>query len=104
MKFEMNAEQLKKIGKVAGQFGKAIVIEGIKGLALKAAGNVITTAIDDGFDAVKDLTFDEVIGVNTKDKPKKKRFNKKKKDEEILEDVATTEKGEKIKTEFVDKK
>jgi hypothetical protein len=105
MKIEMNAQQLKKIGMVAGQVGKAIVIEGVKGLALKAAGNVITTALDDGFDAVKKLSLDEVIGVEKKDKPKKKKlFSKKKKDEEILDDVATTEAGEKIKTEFVDKK
>jgi hypothetical protein len=55
---------LKKTGVVAG----AIVIEGIKGVAIKTATNTITTALDSGMEGVKKLTIEDYVGRGKKKK------------------------------------
>ena len=53
---------LKKTGVVAG----AIVVEGIKGVAIKGATKAITTSIDGGISGVKNLTLEEWVGKKKK--------------------------------------
>lgn len=71
----------------AGQLGKVVVVEGIKAVALKGAAKVITTSFDEGFAGVKNLTFDEVTGIDKKKKKSKKKLLIQEADmvEEILE-------------------
>lgn len=49
---------IKKTGVVAG----AVVIEGIKGVAIKSATKAITTSIDGGMEGVKKLTLEDWVG------------------------------------------
>ena len=80
--FKMDADLAKKIGKKAGQYSKLIVVEGIKAVALKGTAKVVTTAFDEGFEGVKKLSIEEdIIGIDNSEKPKKKLFSKKKKNE-----------------------
>lgn len=59
MEFNINKEQLKGFGKVGLKLGKAVIIEGIKGLALKGAMVGINTAFSGG--KIKSITLDDVI-------------------------------------------
>jgi hypothetical protein len=89
MKFDIkfDKEMLIGIGKKAGQLGKVVVVEGVKAVALKGAAKVITTSFDEGFSGVKNLTFDEVTGIDKKKKKSKKKLLVQEADvvEEILE-------------------
>lgn len=89
MKFniKLDKEMVIGIGKKAGQLGKVVVVEGIKAVALKGAAKVITTSFDEGFAGVKELTFDEVTGIDKKKKTKKKKLSIQEADvvEELLE-------------------
>jgi hypothetical protein len=62
MKFNINNEMVKKVGVVAGKLGKAIVIEGIKGVLLKSVTNTITTSFESGLSGVKKMTIDDYVG------------------------------------------
>jgi hypothetical protein len=55
-------ETVKKVIKNTGVLAGAIVIEGIKGVAIKSATKGITTAIDGGVDGVKNLTLEDWVG------------------------------------------
>ncbi len=72
MKFNINKEMVRKGLKVGGTIGKAIIIEGIKGVLLKSATKAITTSFEEGFEGVKKLTVEDYVG------------NKKKKTVKIL--------------------
>lgn len=84
MEFKVNKEMLMGGLTVAKKLGKAIVIEGTKAVVLNAAATAIKTSFDEGFEGVKNLTFDEYIeGKDKKKKAKKVNiFGKKNKDEE----------------------
>lgn len=62
MKININKETIKTAGVIAGKIGKAIVIEGIKGVLLKTATKAITTSFEGGLEGVKQLTVDDYIG------------------------------------------
>lgn len=66
MVFSINKETMKSAGKIAGKIGKAIVIEGIKGVILKSATKAITTSLDSGIEGIKQLTIDDYIGSKKK--------------------------------------
>lgn len=87
MKFniKVDKEDLKVYAKTAGRVGKAVVVEGTKALVLKAATKAIKATFDGDFDAVKNLTLDDVIGKPKEAKPKKVWFGKKDKKEEVVE-------------------
>ena len=89
MKFELkvNKEQLQEVGKGAGKIGKAIIVEGMKAVALKGATAVITQSFDGGLGSVTDLGLDDVLKGGKK-KPKGALFSFKKTkegDKETLE-------------------
>lgn len=62
MKITFNKEMVKTVGVAAGKIGKAIVIEGIKGVLLKSVTNTITTSFDKGIEGVKKMTIDDYVG------------------------------------------
>ena len=62
----INKETIKTAGIVAGKIGKAIVIEGIKGVLLKSAHKAITTSFEGGMDGVKQLGIDDYLGKKKK--------------------------------------
>lgn len=70
MNLNINKDVLKGIGSVTLKLGKTIVIEGTKAVVLNAAATAIKTSFEEGFDGVKNLTFDDYI--DGKDKKKKK--------------------------------
>lgn len=74
MNLNINKDVLKGIGSVGLKLGKTIVIEGTKAVVLNAAATAIKTSFEEGFDGVKNLTFDDYI--DGKDKKKKKSKKK----------------------------
>lgn len=121
----MNFENLKsvvtnkdtwiKVGKGAGKLGKVIVVKGSQAVVANGVAKVLTTSFDEGLSGVKNLSFDDVIGVKKdKDKkPKKKLFSKKQEaTEELLEDIAENNEEaatveeiiETVEAEVIDKK
>lgn len=61
-KFNIDKEMVKTVGAAAGKIGKAIVIEGIKGVLLKSVTNVITNSFEGGIEGVKNMTVDDYVG------------------------------------------
>lgn len=99
----VNKDVLKGIGNVGLKLGKAIVIEGIKGVALKAATTAITTSFDEGFGSIKDLTFDDYIeGKKNKKLKKKGLFKAKVKNENGDEEEIEAELIDKDKTKVTE--
>lgn len=62
MKFNIDKETIKGGLRIAGKIGKAVVIEGVKGVLLKSAAKAITTSFDGGLEGVKNLTIDDYLG------------------------------------------
>lgn len=88
MNFKLDADQLKKGGKIALRIGKAIVIEGVKGLALKTATAGITSAFEGK--SVRDITLDTVLGEEKKKDTSVKLLSEGEKGdkiEEIIEEI-----------------
>jgi len=86
MNINIDKEQLKGFGKVGLKFGKAIVVEGVKAIALKTAAKAINVGFEDGFDGIKNIKLDDVIG--GKKKGSGGLFTKKNKEvDEILNDL-----------------
>lgn len=85
-----NKETWVKVGKGSMKLGKVIVVKGSQAVVANGVAKVLTTSFDEGLSGVKNLSFDDVIGVKNKDKtPKKKLFSKKQEEtEELLEDIA----------------
>lgn len=81
----INKENLKTFGKAAGKVGKSIVIEGVKGVAIKGAQNFITTSFDRGAEGVKSMTLDDYLG--------------KKKSKLVISKSKSEEKGAKVEVE-----
>lgn len=88
---KINKEQLKVAGDVSLRLGKKIVFEGTKAVALQAATKAITTSFDSGFEGVKLMTIDDVIGDKKKKSVTKTSFLEKFK-----------RKGEELDTNSVD--
>lgn len=61
-KFNIDKEMVKTVGVAAGKIGKAIIIEGIKGVLLKSAANAINTSFESGVDGIKKMTIDDFVG------------------------------------------
>ena len=81
MKIQINKELAMTIGKGAMKYGKLVVVEGIKSIAAQGAMKIVNTAFDEGLGSIKDMKFDDVVGINDK-KNKKKLFTKSKKETE----------------------
>lgn len=64
--FNVDNKMVKTGLSAAGKIGKAIVIEGIKGVLLKSATNIITTSFDSGMEGVKKMTIDDYVGKKKK--------------------------------------
>lgn len=62
MKITFNKEMVKKLGAGSWTVGKAIIWEGVKGVLLKSAANVITTSFDSGLSGVKKMTVNDYVG------------------------------------------
>lgn len=90
MKIQVNKELAMTIGKGAMKYGKLIVVEGIKSIAAQGAMKVVNTAFDEGIGAVKDMKFDDLVGINDK-KTKKKLFTKTKKETKVEPEVVKRE-------------
>lgn len=93
MKFNINEEQLKGLGKAGLRIGKSIVVEGTKAVLLKGTAAAINASFENGIDGVKNLTLDDVLK-DTKESKKEKKglFNRKKKVVEIeVEETEVTE-------------
>lgn len=92
MNFKIDGELAKTIGKGALRLGKAVVIDGLKAQAVKAATKTITVGFEKGADGIKELTLDDIIGKEKPKEPKKKWWNFKKEEaiEDILEELADT--------------
>jgi hypothetical protein len=54
-------DKVRATGAIVGKVGKAIVIEGVKGVLLKSAATVITTSFESGMTGVKKLTVDDYV-------------------------------------------
>lgn len=88
MNFKFDKEMVMTGLNKAGQLSKVVVVEGIKAVALKGAAKMITTGFDEGLDGIKKLSFDEVTGIEKKEKkPKKKLFSKKDEKVEVVEEL-----------------
>lgn len=88
VKFDMGL--VKTIGRGVRKYGTLVVVEGVKAVALQGAGRVFSTALEGGPKAVKELTFDDIVGVNKK-KSKLKllgKLRKKNEAEELLEEIS----------------
>lgn len=88
---KITEENLRSVGKVGLRLGKAVVIEGIKAVTLKATAKAITTGFEDGVGAIKDLSLDDVLG---DEKPKERLTIFKRKDKtkvDIIEPEVTSE-------------
>ena len=87
-KVTINKELVKGIGDKGLRLGKAVVVAGVKSLAVQTATKAITTGFDKGVDGVKEtLTFDAIVGAKkekTEKTDKKKWFSKKGKTEETI--------------------
>lgn len=84
MNINIDKEQVKVIGKTGLRIGKAIVIEGVKALALKTATTAIEKSFTDGLGSIRDLSLDDVLGDKKDKQPKQKKglsFRKKKEDD-----------------------
>lgn len=115
MKIEFNKETLKMVGDGAWRLTKHVVKKGIQQTVMETAGSATLAALDGDMSKVKDqLKFDAIVGPKKikLDKPKKKWFSAKKKEEieETLEEVVGVmnpeyfEKGEEVEVEIIDKK
>lgn len=93
MNFNINKEQLKGIGSIAGRIGKSIVIEGTKALILKGAAVAITTSFEEGLGGVKNITLDDVLDGKKKDRTAKSLPKVETKDvvEAVLENARKSE-------------
>lgn len=60
--FTIDKEMVKTVAKGAGTVGKAVIIEGVKGVLLKSVANTITTSFDGGIEGVKKMTLDDIVG------------------------------------------
>jgi glutamate dehydrogenase/leucine dehydrogenase len=89
---EVNMELVKGIGKVGWKLSKAIVKEGSKMLLINAATTGITTIYDEGFEGLKDLTFDDMLESKTK-KLRKKLFEAQKKNKKAEKAQAKQKEG-----------
>lgn len=85
MEFKLDKDQLRKGGKIALRVGKAVVVEGVKALALKTAATTITGAFEGK--KVTEITLDDVIGKEKEKGDSKKWFSRKKKENEIEETI-----------------
>ena len=87
-KVTINKELVKGIGDKGLRLGKAVVVAGVKSLAVQTATKAITTGFDKGVAGVKEaLTFDAIVGAKKEktektETDKKKWFSKKGKTEE----------------------
>lgn len=87
MKFNINEEQLKGIGKVGLRIGKAIVVEGTKAVVLKGAAVAINASFENGIEGVKNLSLGDVLKDEDKEPKKKKKGLFKRKETEVVEIV-----------------
>lgn len=88
MKFNINEEQLKGIGKIGLRIGKAIVVEGTKAVVLKGTAVAINASFENGIEGVKNLSLGDVLK-DEKDSNEKKGLFRRKKKEVQIETVET---------------
>lgn len=97
MKFNINEEQLKGIGKVGLRIGKSIIVEGTKAVILKGAVATINAGFENGLDGIKSVSLDDVLKDKKDKAPKEKKgfFNRKKrsKSEDIKVDIVEDSEG-----------
>jgi hypothetical protein len=89
--FKFDGDTVKKIGKTSWRITKAVGIAGVKTLVGQAVLKTVNSTLDGDFNAVKKINLDYVIGEEKpkSDKPKKKWFGKKQKDDaqELIDDI-----------------
>jgi len=103
--FNVDKEKLKVVGKTTVRIGKAIVIEGSKGLLKNALLTALDKSYKGGMSSIKDIRLDDVIGEEKPKLPKeprKKWFSKESKAVEALIEE-TKELAEDAAEEVVDK-
>lgn len=66
MKININEEQVKAFGVIAGKIGKQIILEGTKAVVIKATTKTIKASFEDGMDGVKNLSITDLIGGHKK--------------------------------------
>lgn len=85
LKKYVNVENLKVVGDAGYRIGKDIVREGTKAVIGKAAGAVIGVTLKDGFDGIKNMKLDTVLGDITRmEKKKAKKLKKELRKQEKL--------------------
>lgn len=70
MNINIDKEKLQNFGKAGLKIGKHIVIEGTIAVAAKGVTQGLRTAVDDGFDGVKQMDVDDFLGIKNNKRAK----------------------------------
>lgn len=98
LKKYVNVENLKVVGDAGYRIGKDIVREGTKAVIGKAAGAVIGVTLKDGFDGIKNMKLDTVLGDITRmEKKKAKKLKKELRKQERISAKDIKKKAEDLK-------